>query len=166
MGRWLTVKNLFSLFLVVWFGYGVWEALSYGFLARIFPLYVSLILLVLTVIFIVVEVGMTFKKTGGGQGGATGSDLAVDWEMPMAEVYWAFMVYVGILVGVYISIYLIGYPLALSLFIILFYRLMAGAGWVASMIAGAAGLGFMALASHVLGMDWPEGLLKLPWPLG
>jgi len=166
MGRWLTVKNLFSLFLVVWFAYGVWEALSYGFLARIFPLYVSLILLVLTVIFIVVEVGMTVKKTGGGQGGTTGSDLAVDWEMPMAEVYWAFMVYVGIVVGVYISIYLIGYPLALSLFIILFYRFMAGAGWVAAMIAGAAGLGFMALASHVLGMDWPEGLLKLPWPLG
>ena len=39
-------------------------------------------------------------------------------------------------------------------------------GLVLSVVAGCAGLGFLALASNVLGMDWPAGLLKLPWPLG
>jgi hypothetical protein len=86
--------------------------------------------------------------------------------MPLEEVYVAFMLNLGILIGVYIAIYLIGYPLAMTLFIFLFYRFMAGASWVASVVAGAAGLGFMAVASHVLGMDWPEGLIALPWPLG
>jgi hypothetical protein len=165
MARWLTMKNLFSLFLVAWFAYGVWEARSYGFLARIFPFYVSLFLLVLAVLNIVLEIVQGVKKTGG-QGASTGSDLSVDWDMPMAEVYVAFLINVGIIVGVYLGIYLVGYPLSLTLFIFLFYRFMANAGWVASSIAGAAGLGFMALASHVLGMDWPEGLLVLPWPLG
>jgi hypothetical protein len=33
-------------------------------------------------------------------------------------------------------------------------------------VAGGLGLGFLALASSVMGMDWPEGLLNLPWPLG
>ena len=32
--------------------------------------------------------------------------------------------------------------------------------------AGLAGLGFLALVSKLLYMDWPEGIFKLPWPLG
>lgn len=161
----VSMKNLFSLFLVAWFAYGVWEARSYGFLAKIFPLYVSLVLLVLAVASTVLEMVKDVRKTIR-EGTSTGSDLSVDWDRPMAEVYAAFLVYVGIIVGVYLGIYLVGYPLSLTLFVFLFYRFMANAGWMASLVAGAAGLGFMALASHVLGMDWPEGLLTLPWPLG
>jgi hypothetical protein len=86
--------------------------------------------------------------------------------MPMAVVWKRFGFYIGIILGVYVFIYLIGYPLAISLFICLFYRLVAKAKWVASIVAGCAGLGFLALACNVLCMDWPEGLLKLPWPLG
>ena len=166
MRRWLTLKNVFSLFLVVWFAYGVWEARSYGFLAKIFPFYVSLVLLILAVVHIVMEVVRTLRKTGGDSNTTGGGDLSVDWDMPMAEVYGAFLIYVGIIIGVYIVIYLIGYPVAMTLFIIIFYRFMANAGWLGSLIAGAAALGFMALASHVLGMYWPEGLIVLPWPLG
>ena len=84
----------------------------------------------------------------------------------MADVWKRFGFYIGIIIGVYVFIYLIGYPLAISLFICLFYRMVAKAKWVTSVVAGCAGLGFLALASNVLGMDWPEGLLKLPWPLG
>ena len=166
MRRWLTLKNVFSLFLVVWFAYGVWEARSYGFLAKIFPFYVSLVLLILAVVHIVMEVVRTLRKTGGDSNTTGGGDLSVDWDMPMAEVYGAFLIYVGIIIGVYIVIYLIGYPVAMTLCSIIFYRFMANAGWLGSLIAGAAALGFMALASHVLGMYWPEGLISLPWPLG
>lgn len=164
--RWLTPKNLFSLFLVAWFAYGVWEARSYGFLARIFPYYLSLILLICALLSIGMDAVRIVRKTDGGRGASSGSDLNVDWDMPMAEVYVAFTLYMAMIIGVYVFIYLIGYPLAMTLFIGLFYRLVAKAGWVASAIAGGAGLGFMALASHVLGMDWPQGLLDLPWPLG
>ena len=166
MRRLWTMKNLFSLFLLVWFAYGVWEARSYGFLAKIFPFYVSLVLLILMVIHILMEIVHSMRKADDGPGTAGGADLSVDWDMPMAEVYGAFLVYLGIIVGVYLGIYVIGYPLAMSLFIFLFYRFMAGAGWITSLVAGATGLGFMALASHVLGMYWPEGLITLPWPLG
>jgi hypothetical protein len=166
MKRWLTMKNLFALFLVVWFAYGVWEARGYGFLAKIFPFYVSLVLLVLALVSLAIDIVRSVRKAGGGQGTATGSDLSVDWDMPMSEVYVAFLIYVGIIVGVYVAVFFIGYPVALSLFIFLFYRFVAKAGWIASLIAGAAGLGFMALASHLLGMDWPDGLMKLPWPFG
>jgi len=32
--------------------------------------------------------------------------------------------------------------------------------------AGLAGLEFFILTSKVLNINWPEGLIKLPWPLG
>lgn len=166
MARFLTLKNLFSLFLVVWFAFGVWEARTYAFLAKIFPFYVSLILLLFAIISIVIEIRQVVDQAGGLQSVSSGSDLSVDWGMPMAVVWRRFCLYVGIILVVYIFIYLIGYPLALSLFICLFYRFIAKAKWVASIIAGVAGLGFLALASHLLGMDWPEGLVQLPWPLG
>ncbi len=166
MARWLTLKNLFSLFLIAWFAYGVWEARAYAFLAKIFPFYISLVLLIFAVISIVLEIRTVVDQAGDLHGKSSGSDLSVDWGMPMAVVWRRFGLYIGIILGVYVFIYLIGYPLTLSLFICLFYRLIAKAKWIISIIAGFAGLGFLALASNVLGMDWPEGLLKLPWPLG
>jgi hypothetical protein len=166
MARILTLKNFFSLFLVVWFAYGVWEARSYAFLAKIFPFYVSLVLLLFAVISIVLELRKVIDRADGLQGASSSADLSVDWDMPMSVVWQRFSLYIGIILAVYLFIFLIGYPLALSLFIFLFYRLIAKASWTAAIIAGCAGLGFLALASRVLGMDWPQGLVKLPWPLG
>jgi hypothetical protein len=166
MSRHLTLKNAFSLFLVAWFAYGVWEARSYAFLAKIFPFYISLVLLVFAVISIVLEIRRVVDRAGDLHDRSAGSDLSVDWDIPMAEVWQRFGLYLGIILAVYVSIYIIGYPPAISLFICLFYRHVAGAKWRASIIAGCAGLGFLALASRVLGMDWPAGLIQLPWPLG
>jgi hypothetical protein len=166
MARYLTLKNFFSLFLIVWFAYGVYEARSYAFLAKIFPFYISLVLLIFAVISFLVEIRKVVAKAEDLHGESSGSDLSVHWDMPMSVVWQRFGLYVGIILGVYVFVYIIGYPLALSLFIALFYRLVAKAGWVASIVAGSAGFGFLALASKVLGMGWPEGLIKLPWPLG
>jgi hypothetical protein len=166
MARILTLRNGFSLFLIVWFAYGVWEARSYAFLAKIFPFYISLVLLLFAVISIVLEVRKVIDRADDLHEASSGADLSVDWDMPMSVVWQRFGTYIGIILVVYLLIYLIGYPLAVSLFICLFYRFMAKAKWMASVIAGCVGLGFLALASRVLGMDWPQGLLKLPWPLG
>lgn len=166
MSRYLTLRNLFSLFLIVWFAYGVWEARSYAFLAKIFPFYISLVLLVFAVISIVLEIRKVVDRAEDLHEKSSGSDLSVNWDIPMADVWLRFGLYLGIIVVVYVFIYIIGYPLAISLFICFFYRFIAHAKWRTSIIAGCAGLGFLALASNVLGMDWPAGLIKLPWPLG
>jgi len=164
--RFLTLKNLFSLFLIAWFAYGVYEAREYAFLAKIFPFYISLVLLIFAVISIILEVRSVIDKADDLHDASAGADLSVDWDMPMSVVWRRFGLYIGIILAVYASIFLIGYPLAMSLFICLFYRMIAKAKWIASIVAGCAGLGFLALASHVLGMDWPVGLIQLPWPFG
>jgi len=166
MSRFLTLKNFFSLFLVAWFAYGVWEARSYAYLAKIFPFYVSLVLLVIAVISIVLEIRKVVDQAEDLHEKSSGADLSVDWDMPMSVVWRRFGFYIGIILAVYVLIYLIGYPLTMCLFICIFYRFVAKAKWVVSIVSGLAGLGFLALASSVLGMDWPSGLIKLPWPLG
>lgn len=166
MVRFLTLKNIFSLFLVVWFAYGVWEARSYAFLAKIFPFYISMVLLLCAVISIVLEIRQVIDRADDLHDTASSADLSVDWDMPMSVVWQRFGLYIGIILTVYVFIFLIGYPLALSLFICLFYRFIAKAKWTVSVIAACAGLAFLAMASRVLGMDWPQGLLKLPWPFG
>ena len=166
MSRLFSVKNLFSLFLIVWFAYGVYEARDYAFLAKIFPFYISLVLLIFAVISVILEVRKVVDQADDLQDTSTGADLSVKWDIPMSVVWWRFSLYIGVILAVYGTIYLIGYPLAMSLFIFAFYRLLANASWIASVVAGCTGLGFLALASHVLGMDWPIGLIQLPWPLG
>ena len=166
MTRLLSVKNLFSLFLIIWFAYGVWEARSYSFLAKIFPFYISLVLVVCAVISIIMEIRKVVDEAEDLRTEVGSSDLAGKWDIPMADVWRRFGRYLGYIVCLYLLIYLIGYPLSLTIFIFIFYRFIAKSSWFAAIAAGLAGLGFLSLASKVLGMDWPMGLIKLPWPLG
>lgn len=166
MSKFLTLRNLFSVFLIAWFAYGVWEARSYAYLARIFPFYVSLVLLIIAIISIILEIRKIVDQAEDLHEKSSHADLSVDWDMPMSVVWRRFGLYIGIILAVYAAIYFIGYPLAISLFVCIFYRFVAKAKWVISILAGLVALGFLALASDVLNMEWPAGLIKLPWPLG
>ena len=167
MRRFITVRNFFSLFLILWFAYGVYEARHYAFLARIFPLYVSLILLVCAIINLIKEnLPQVRQAMSDSPKKLNTSDLSSNWDMPMSRVWRRFLFFVGVILALYAATYVIGYPVAITLLIFLFYRQIAEASYPASFIAAAAGLGFLALASKVLNMSWPEGLIKLPWPLG
>lgn len=160
----LNVRVLFSAFITLSFAYGVYEAASYGFLAKIFPFYVSLLLLIVATVNLIQEITVSIKgaeKTASG-----GSDLETNWDIPMTVVWQRFFFYIGIIIVVYVGIWVIGYPLSITLCIILFYRFVAKARWIWSFVAGLASFGFLALAYQVMNMDWPQGLIELPWPLG
>ena len=165
--HWLSIKNLFSIFLVVWFGYGVWESSHYAFLAKVFPFYVSLALLIFAVLNIILELRKILKHMDGEAHEAhTASDVNVDWDMPMTLVWQRFSFYISLILILYAAIYVIGYPVSMTLFIALFYRRIAKASVKVSLIAACGGFIFLTVASKVLGMEWPQGLIVLPWPLG
>lgn len=165
MRKLLNVKLLFSTLVTMSFAYGVYEAVSYDFLARIFPLYVSIFLLALAMINLIKEIRAALK--GEGSETASGSsDLESKWDIPMTEVWKRLSFYFGIILLVYAGIWVIGYPLSITLCIVFFYRFVAKARWIWSLVAGLAGFGFLALAYQVMNMDWPQGLISLPWPLG
>jgi hypothetical protein len=156
---------LFSVLVTLAFGYGIYEAFSYDYLAKIFPLYISLVLCVLAIINLIQEIRSSRKGVKAGSKGT--ADLASEWgDLSMSEVLRRFSVFVVMLIALYVLVWLIGYPLGITLFIVILYRYIAKAKWHWAIVAGLAGLGFLALVSKLLYMDWPEGILKLPWPLG
>ncbi|MBC7359743.1 MAG: hypothetical protein H5U10_14525 [Desulfacinum sp.] len=146
----------FSLFFTVCFAYGVVDAFQYDFLARIFPLYVSAALLLVAV----VALGMDIRRLAAGKRVpvANGMDSPVVWRR--------FVSYLGLFAAIYLGIWVVGYPVAMTLSIVVLYRYLARASWGWSLVAGGAGFGFLVMASSLLHMDWPEGLIALPWPLG
>jgi hypothetical protein len=156
---------IFSAFVMLAFGYGIYEALSYAYLAKIFPLYVSLVLCVLAIINFILEIRVSRKGTQTESTGA--ADLDSEWgDFAMSEVLRRFSVFVVVIIVLYAIVWLIGYPLSITLFIIVLYRYVTRTKWYWAIVAGLAGLGFLALVSKLLYMDWPEGIFKLPWPLG
>jgi hypothetical protein len=156
---------IFSAFLMLAFGYGIYEAFSYAYLAKIFPLYISLVLCVLAIINFIQEIRVSRK---GAKLDSTGAaDLESEWgDLAMSDVLQRFCVFVVVIIVLYALVWLIGYPLSITLFIIILYRYVTRTKWHWAIVAGLAGLGFLALVSKLLYMDWPEGIFKLPWPLG
>ena len=160
-----SIRIIFSALLVVAFGYGVYEARGYAYLAKIFPLYVSVVLFLLALVNLILEIRNTLKGVAEVKAGGT-ADLEVKWDIGMSEVLTKFSLFVFTIVVLYGFIWLIGYPLSITIFIVVLYRVLAEAKWPWALVAGLAGLGFLALVSKLLYMDWPEGVFKLPWPLG
>ena len=161
----LSIRILFAAAVTLGFAYGVWEARTYAYLARIFPFYVSLVLFFLALINLVQEIRKTLQGVAEEEAGGT-ADLEVKWDIEMSQVLMKFVFFVAIIIVLYGCIWLIGYPLSITIFIIFMYRYLSETKWVWALVAGLAGLGFLALVSRLLYMDWPEGIVKLPWPLG
>lgn len=162
--RVLNMKVIFAFIITLSFAYGVYESRSYDFLAKIFPFYISLVLVVLAVINLIQEINNSLKKSQKVDSGI--GDLDAEWDIPMTEVWKRMAFYVGLILILYVSTWIIGYPLSIMFFIILFYRNITKASWLAAGIAGLAAIGFLALTSKLLNMEWPEGIISLPWPLG
>jgi len=156
-------KNLLALAFTLWFGYIAWGALDFPYLAKVQPLYVGAALFFLGIVNLVDQIRRTSQSAEDGVGF---SDLSTDWQLAIEIVWRRFFLFLAMLLILYAGFWVIGYPMTMTLYIFLFYRYWAGASWWASIVAGLCGLGFLALASHVLSMQWPEGLLVLPWPLG
>jgi hypothetical protein len=161
----LSIRILFAAAVTLGFAYGVWEARTYAYLARIFPFYVSLVLFFLALINLVQEIRKTLQGTAEAETGGT-ADLEVKWDIEMSQVLTKFLLFVAVIIILYGFIWLIGFPLSITIFIIVMYRYVSETKWIWALIAGLAGLGFLALVSKLLYMDWPEGVFKLPWPLG
>lgn len=164
----LNIRVIFAGLVVLTFGYGIYEAFSYAYLAKIFPLYISLVMFVLACINLVMEIRISWKQLE--HSGVGFVDLEAKWDMAMAEVLKRFGFFLWIILVLYGCMLIIGYPLSITLFVILFYRLITNTSWWVAGVAGLAGLGFISLISKLLVIDWPSGVIQnwipLPWPLG
>jgi hypothetical protein len=156
--RILSFRVLFSGLVALGFGYGIYGAVSYAYLAMIFPLYLSIGMFVLACINFVMEIRISSESRQHAGGGFT--DLEAEWDVSPKEVLRRFFFFLGIILVLYGSIVLIGYLLSITLFIILCYRFISKTTWLKAIVAGMAGLGFIFLISELLVIEWPSGIIN------
>lgn len=168
ISRLLKIRVVFAAFIFVAFGYGMCEAFSFGFLAKIFPLYISLFCTILAFFNLILEIRHSWREVIDSGVGFV--DLESEWDIPMSEVIKRFCRYLLLLLLLYVSIWLLGYSLSITIFLVIFYRFLAGTTWRIASVAGLAGLAFISLISKLMVIDWPSGIIQnwidLPWPLG
>ena len=149
-------RILFCLFLIAVAAYAIHAALRWTFKAALFPLSVSIPLLVLATAQLLVEI---YGKAETARGPAVDLELAADVPPDVARrrvmeiLYW-----IG---GFILAVFLIGFPLAVPLFMISYLRLQGRENWAWSvgLTAGAWGF-FYFVFQRLIHMQFEDGLLQ------
>lgn len=153
-------------FFVLVFAYGLYEVRDIPLLARIFPFWISLIALILSLVQLVIEVRRWLAP--GGAYGSDVADNAANKNLPARVVYGRAVYYLSWLLGLYLAIWLIGFVIAMSLFIFTFLRCEAKKTWASSITMSLGSALFLVAVSWIMTLYWPEGwlgeVLGLPWP--
>jgi putative tricarboxylic transport membrane protein len=167
-GKIISIRIIFSFLVFLGFSYAAYEARNYMFLAKVFPMMISLIMMALSLVNLIQDVHRALGKRKKGSGGL--ADLEVKWNRPISQVWAGFGAYLGLLLLLYAAIWFLGYAISITVFIFLFYWRRTGAGLFGSAFAAACALGFISLLDYILVLGWPIGVidqwLQMPWPLG
>lgn len=162
----MTLDVLCAAFFVLVFAYSIFEVWDLPRLARIFPLWISLVALVLSLIQLGIAMRRPFDPERAR--GSAFSDSAADHGEPR-QVYRRAGYYVAWLLGLYGAIWFTGFVIAMTLFVLIFLRWEAKKGWTGCVLASVFSALFLAGISWIMTLYWPEGqlgrLLELPWPL-
>ena len=158
---------VFAVLLVIIFGYGVYEARTYPFLAHVFPYWISLVALVLSVAQLMNEIRRYFLRVELVE--ADFVDLAPDRSMPPEVIYRRALKYLAWILGLYLAIWVVGFVIAMTLFLLIFLRCEARLRWSNTLTLTVCGALFLIGISWIMTLFWPEGLIAqwvdLPWLL-
>jgi hypothetical protein len=151
------IRIMFTLFLVCAFGYGVYESLGFMKLARYFPLCVSSICFLLSVVQLFIELKSVVADSGNREKQKV--DLSTDWDIPLLAVMGKALIYLGYLIVFYILIYLVGLRLAAVLGMFLFYRFRVRFPAWKALALGLCGWLFLVVIARLLAVRMVPGLL-------
>lgn len=139
--------------------YALYDATQVSTLAQIFPLGISVVLVLLTAL---VALNLIKYKTK--------SSANYDSEANGLEIRESAYVYIGWIGALILGCYLVGYVLSTFLFFILFLHIKAQLSWFKSTLTGFIAMMFISTLAYIMVLDLPQGMLQdvvsLPWPLG
>ena len=153
----MSPQLLFTAALGAIFAYGIYDSLQWSFLARTFPLAISVLALggTLAVLALLLRAGHEHKAV---------FDTEADTPpgTPSIEHYLLW------LLGLMAVSALVGFVIGLGLFFAVFLHVKAQApAWRNALLTGSA-LAFLAAMSYIFVLDFPGGLLQeyvdMPWP--
>jgi hypothetical protein len=153
---------LFTLCMMMVFSYVVVSARGWPLGSRLFPWFVGISMLVLTLIQSALELCQSARPESPEEDQETG-DLQVDWTIGTRLVVRRVSIIFGWLVGLFLGIWLFGFFIAVPLFVLLYLKFQGREGWLLSFSLTLAALLFLiAVFDQILHVPWPHPLIA--WP--
>lgn len=153
----------FAAAVVVIFAIGLYDGLQHAYLASIFPVTVSTVMML-------PSLWVLAALARGRSDNPANYDHEVEGEhvgRPGVVGLWH---YVWWLFGFLAACIAAGFFIAIVTYFIVFLRLKAQASWPRTAVLTAAGVGLISAISWIMVLDFPRGLLQdffdLPWPIG
>jgi len=148
---------LFGLFVAVAFSYGIYDSLKQSYLAKIFPLGLSILGLSGTLFVL-------WQLVWGPRDGAA----VFDTEAAEEEGVLSMEHYMVWLLGLMAVSALVGFLIGLSIFFAVFLHMKAQASPLRNLILTGSAFLFLVAMSYFFVMDFPGGVLQelvdMPWP--
>lgn len=139
--------------------YAIYEMTHLTFLARVFPLSVALITLALLV--------AVFAWVLRNRPSYVLQDGEREWSADERPAY-SMWHYQGWMLGLLAATAAAGFVMGIFVFISVFLRVKAEVAWPKAALAASGAVVALSLLSHILVLDYPEGILQLfvpmPWP--
>jgi tripartite tricarboxylate transporter TctB family protein len=149
-------QALFCLFLIVVSGFAIFSALGWSFKTKLFPLSVSIPLLILATSQLLI----TLFGKGETDGGA-GMDIDFTTDVPPEIVRRRVVGIFGWIVSFILLVYLLGFPVTVPLFIFVFLRFQSEASWLQSILLTAITWGgFYLLFQKLVHIQFEAGAIQ------
>jgi hypothetical protein len=149
-------RVVFCIFLIAIAAYAMRSALNWTFKAALFPLTVSIPLMILAAIQLLLEI---FSKGETTAGPAVDIEFAADVppEVARRRAVGAFL-WVG---GFILLVYVVGFPVAVPIFIFSYLSMQGRVGWWLSATLTACAWGFFyGLFQYLLHLPFEDGLIQ------
>jgi hypothetical protein len=149
-------RILFCLFLIGVAAYAVWAAVGWTFKTGLFPLTVSIPLLILAAAQLLMEI---FGKAETTEGPAVDLEFSADVppELARQRVIGAFLWVAGFI----LLVYLLGFPLAVPIFMLSYLSTQSRVGFLLSLgLTVATWLFFYGLFQRLIHLSFEDGLIQ------
>jgi len=154
-----TPKSLFSLAIIVFFGFLVWEAREWRLQARLYPWSIGIPMIVLAVVNLVQEF-LGLDKANGSNAGPSDiqftqtDDPRLALQRTLNIIAWILAFLAGF--------WLFGFSGTIAVLIFCYLKIQSREGWVLSLIlTGGAWLIYWGLFEYTLRLPFPEGQVFL-----
>ena len=153
----LRPQVIFSLFVVLFFAFFVYEAREWRLQARLYPWAIGIPMIVLAVVHFVLELkGLANKNSSGGAPVDFQFSQTMDNSVARRRTLNIFSWIFGFLAG----IWLLGFSLAVPGMVFMYLKVQSRERWMLSLVlTGAAWLLFWGLFDRLLRLPFPEGQL-------
>lgn len=154
-------RMLFTLLVIFFAGYAVYTSAGWPLGAKLFPRFVGIPVLILSLIQLVIEAYESMRP--GGRRQTDTGDLQVDLGMDRKVLVRRGGGFLLWLLGLFFGIWIFGFFVTIPLYCFFYLKFQAREGWPLSLgLTVGMMIFFVGLFDQILHIAWPEPLIPAP----